>query len=71
MKFAIISLVLLPPILLLSAWVSMQIKLIPVRRETTEEDKEELRRALGYCVLCFQVLCLAIQKQNERKLNGE
>ncbi len=63
MKFAILILVLLPPALALSAWVSMKIKLIPPRREATEEEKEELRKSLGLLVCYFRALCLEIEKQ--------
>lgn len=63
MKFYILSLILLPPAFLLSAWVSMQIKLIPPRREATESDDEELRKTLGLLVCYVRAWCLAIEKQ--------
>lgn len=51
MKFAILSLVALPPILLFSAWISMQIKSLPPPRMLNEE---EMRRALNRAVSIWQ-----------------
>jgi hypothetical protein len=64
MKFAILSLVILPPALLLSTWVSMQIKLIHVRREPTED---EWRDALNNWVRMIRVVCLEIQKHKTKE----
>jgi len=67
MKFAILILVSLPPLLLLMAWISMQLKLIPVRREATEEEKRKLAQTLQALVNLMRLRLLEIQKQNDAK----
>lgn len=67
MKFAILILVSLPPLLLLMAWISMQLKLIPVRREETEEEKRKLAQTLQALVNLMRLRLLEIQKQNDAK----
>ena len=67
MKFAILILVSLPPLLLLMAWISMQLKLIPVRREATEEEKRELAQTLQALVNLMRLRLLEIQKQRDAK----
>ena len=67
MKFAILILVSLPPLLLLMAWISMQMKLIPVRREETEEEKRKLAQTLQALVNLMRLRLLEIQKQNDAK----
>ena len=67
MKFAILILVSLPPLLLLMAWISMQLKLIPVRREETEEEKRKLALALQALVNLMRLRLLEIQKQRDAK----
>jgi hypothetical protein len=66
-KFAILILVSLPPLLLLMAWISMQMKLIPVRREETEEEKRKLAQTLQALVNLMRLRLLEIQKQNDAK----
>ncbi len=62
-KFAVLSLVLLPPVLLLSAWASMQLRKAPPKREFGgPEDLAYLQR----CVGAFRLLCLAIQEKESR-----
>ena len=67
MKFAILILVSLPPLLLLMAWISMQLKLIPVRREETEEEKRELALTLQALVNLMRFRLLEVQKQRDAK----
>ena len=67
MKFSILMLVSLPPLLLLMAWISMQLKLIPVRREETEEEKRKLAQTLQALVNLMRLRLLEIQKQNDAK----
>ena len=67
MKFAILILVSLPPLLLLMAWISMQLKLIPVRREETEEEKRELAQTLQALVNLMRLRLLEVQKQRDAK----
>lgn len=67
MKFAILILVSLPPLLLLMAWISMQLKLIPARREATEEEKRKLAQTLQALVNLMRLRLLEIQKQNDAK----
>ena len=67
MKFSILMLVSLPPLLLLMAWISMQLKLIPARREATEEEKRKLAQTLQALVNLMRLRLLEIQKQNDAK----
>ena len=67
MKFVILILVSLHPLLLLMAWISMQLKLIPVRREETEEEKRELAQTLQALVNLMRLRLLEVQKQRDAK----
>lgn len=64
MKFAILSLVLLPLVLILSAWVKMQFQLTGIRREPTEE---ELINMLKVSLIYTRNFALAIQKTQDEK----
>jgi len=63
MKFAIISLIMLPPVLLLSAYISMKIKTQALYKPTDDD----LHKLAQNAVCCVRALCIEIQKYEAKK----
>ncbi len=59
MKFAVLMLVAIPPILLLNAWLSMKLKSLPPPRELSEE---EARKMLEAGVTYWRLMFAALEK---------